>query len=492
MHHEEIDTVPVLWAEAPGPLEATLYFGCGARDETMRTLGVTHLVEHLAMSTLPRLHFEHNASVDLALTAFTCTGRPEQVVDFLARVCAALTDLPLDRIEQEAGVLAAEDGAVADPTTGELLSHRYGATGLGLASYRGPGPDRIPAEAVRDTVRRYFHAGNAVLTLTGPPPAGLRLPLPAGDRPDRTAAQPVLETGPSWRPEHVPGPGIALHGDLQDHALFLATRVLAERLRQSARVRKGLSYDVSGATVWAGPGHGERTLVLDARDGEEKQVTELLWAEALELARTGPTAEELAEEVEAVREAQLDPRSTPHELGEAAGDLLLGGDHQDPGERLAALTAVTPDRARASYAAALATALLVTPCGDVHSLATPDGAPLPRFHCLVDEVPSGGRVFRPPLTARLFSGEARRARLTATERGLWATGPDGKTHHIPFDEVVAVEMHGPGRLVFGVSTCFIPVMPELYGDVAAAVRLIDSAVPERLRYTSSAFRTVDC
>ncbi|MFD4977459.1 insulinase family protein, partial [Streptomyces sp. NPDC058424] len=70
MQRDVVDDVPVLWAEAPGPLEAALIFGCGVSDETFRHLGVTHLVEHLAMSTLPRLHHEHNASVTLSLTDF--------------------------------------------------------------------------------------------------------------------------------------------------------------------------------------------------------------------------------------------------------------------------------------------------------------------------------------------------------------------------------------------------------------------------------------
>src|SRR3954454_9377423 len=49
MQRIEIDGVPVLWEQGPAPLRATLTFGVGGRDETFRTLGVTHMVEHLAM-----------------------------------------------------------------------------------------------------------------------------------------------------------------------------------------------------------------------------------------------------------------------------------------------------------------------------------------------------------------------------------------------------------------------------------------------------------
>ncbi|MEV8095472.1 insulinase family protein [Kitasatospora sp. NPDC085879] len=492
MNHEVIDGVPVLWAEAPGPLEAVLMFGCGVRDETMRTLGVTHLVEHLAMSTLPRLRHEHNASVDLLTTQFTCTGRPEQVTAFLAAVCEALDALPLDRIEQEAGVLAAEGGQVADSATGELLSHRYGVQGLGLAAYRGPGPDRIPVEAVRDTVARHFHRGNAVLVLTGPPPAGLRLPLADGERPDRSAAQPVLHTGPSWRQEDVPGPGIALRGDLDDLALLLACKILTERLRATVRHRHGLAYEVGGDALHAGPGLGERTVCLDAREGQETRVAELLWEEASRLAAEGPTEAELAEEVTDLRELYEDPRSIGLEIGQAAGALLFDDGYEDPQTRLAALAKVTPGQAREAFARALETVLLVVPCDAEVDVALPDGRPLPRYSCSDDTgLPAGATVLRPPLLARLRSGEARRARLAVDARGLWMRGSEDDVHHVPFAEVVAVEMRGPGRVVFGRNTCMIPVVPELWAGIGEVVDAVDAAVPEHLRYAASALRPAD-
>ncbi|MFB6887960.1 insulinase family protein [Kitasatospora sp. NPDC056327] len=492
MNHEVIDGIPVLWTSAPGPLEAALVFGCGARDETLRTLGVTHLIEHLAMSTLPRLHHDHNASVDLEVTEFTCSGQPEQVVDFLARVCAALGALPLDRIDREAGVLEAEDGRVASPQTGELLSHRYGVKGLGLASYRGPGADRIPVEAVEEARARYFHAGNAVLVLTGPPPAGLRLPLPAGERPRHELSVPAQTTGPSWRPEDVPGPGLALNTGLANDALNLAVDVFAQRLRDSARHQQGLSYDVGSDVADAGNGRGERTVYLDAREGQGQKVGELLWQEALRLARDGVTEEELAEEREGLREAWTDPRGTVLELCAAAARLLFDEPYRDVDARLAAIAAVTPEQARAAFAEALETALLVVPedCGIAPHL--PDGTPVPRHRCSVRTgLPDGGRVFRPSLADRLRYSAARRTRLVVDDAGVWAQEPDGEIHHVPFDEVVAVEVRGPGRIVFGRSTCFVPVVPDLFADLGPAVRAIDAAVPAHLIYHASALRSAD-
>ncbi|MEU5978343.1 insulinase family protein [Streptomyces sp. NPDC047315] len=494
MQREVIDGVPVLWSAAPGPLEAALVFGHGASDETFRTIGVTHLVEHLAMSTLPRLHHEHNASVSLTVTDFSVSGTDEQVVDFLAAVCKALAALPVDRIEREAGVLAAEASGVIDPVTAELLSARYGTVGAGLASWGGPGPDRIAVEAVRETVARSFHAGNAVLLLTGPPPPALRLPLPPGERPERGGAQPVMSPGPHWVVANVPGPGLALHADLDGAALTAAHAVLQERLRQVLRHREGLSYDVDGARVHTGGGLGEFTVVVDARAGQQRRVAEILWREALRLAAEGMTEAELAEEVAGFREVWLDPRALPAELGQAGACLLSNIPYQDATARLDALAAVDPDGARQAFAAALRTALLVVPEDVEVELAQPDGAPLTEGGCAHPrggELPSGGRHFKPPMFARLRFPQARTARLVLTDDAVWSRDGRGDVHHLPFADVVGVEVNGPGRVLFGRGNCATPVVPELFAGIGEAVAAIDAGVPKELHYELSAFAESD-
>jgi predicted Zn-dependent peptidase len=57
-----IDGVPVFQAEGPLPLTAGLVFGVGRADETFVRGGLTHLVEHLAMSAVGRQTIDANAS----------------------------------------------------------------------------------------------------------------------------------------------------------------------------------------------------------------------------------------------------------------------------------------------------------------------------------------------------------------------------------------------------------------------------------------------
>ncbi|MFF4794598.1 hypothetical protein ACFY2M_33695 [Streptomyces sp. NPDC001276] len=380
------------------------------------------------MSTLPRLHHEHNASVTLSLTDFTASGSTAQVAEFLTRVCEALSALPLDGMEREAGVLAAEGAGVTDPTSAELLSFRYGTVGAGLASWDGPGPDRIPADAVRDAAARYFHADNAVLVLTGPPPAGLRLPLPRAPRPDRGRTQPVLKAG-----------------------------------------------------------QGEYTLCLDAREGQEQRVAELLWQEALRTASAGVTEEELAEELTGFREVSLDPRSASSELGETAACLLLELDYQDAPTRLDALARVTPEQAGQAFTTALATALLVVPCHVEAELRRLDGNSLTQEICSTTRVfPPDERVFKPSLFKRTISSAARAARLGVDRSELWCCDADDDVHHVPFDEVVGVEMRGTGRVVFGSRGCFIPVVPELWAKIGPVVSPDSPSADAELRQDGDA------
>lgn len=254
-----------MWAPGPPPLRATLSFGCGARDEQFRTIGVTHLIEHLAMSALGRVHYEHNGTVDLELTSFTAVGRPEQVTDFVERICAALGDLPVDPIHHEAGVLAAEGGWATHPTAAALLARRFGYQAYGLAPLTGPGSDRIDADAVRAHAARYFVAGNAVLQLTGPPPPTMRLPLPEGPRAVHPMPEPIRPDGPRWSAEPVPGPGISLLGARADPAWAMAMAILDHRLTHRARHERGLSYEVDGTRAVIDETTADRLLWVDAR-----------------------------------------------------------------------------------------------------------------------------------------------------------------------------------------------------------------------------------
>ncbi|MFD1151073.1 M16 family metallopeptidase [Saccharothrix hoggarensis] len=486
MEQTVVDGVPVYWAEGPAPMTATLAFGVGTRDESFRTIGVTHLIEHLAMSALPRVHYEHNASVELETTQFFATGKPAQLVEFLDVVCRALADLPLDRVEKEAGVLAAEGSQVTHPTAAALLARRFGTSGYGLAPWAGPGYDRIPAEAVAAHARRYFTKGNAVLTLTGPPPEGLRLALPDGERPARVAQEPLPADGPRWSAENVPCPGLSLTGPSASAPWNIAMLVLQERLTTTARREKGISYDVGGERADVSPETTERLIWLDAREGREAEVAEILWNTAQRLADDGPDQEEVDHELAAFAELIDDPRLVVARLDLRARAELLGGPYYTDEDWLVELKAVTPEQVAAVMAEGLRTALLVVPEGVALDLSDRDGAPVAVGGCarVIGPEPDG-RVLRPPLAARVLNGAARRVRLILGTDGVTLRDDDGDLHTIRFADVVGVEVQDGARTVFGRHGCVIPVDPDLFRGAEAAVAALDAAVDPALRYRTS-------
>lgn len=403
-------------------MRATLTFGVGARDETFRTIGVTHLVEHLAMSALPRVHYDVNASVDMTVTEFTVCARPEQVVEFLERVCRSLSRLPIEHIAKEAGVLTAEGGNYTHPTVGGLLHERFGTSGPGLAVYVGPGYDRLTAEHVLAHAGRYFVAGNAVLQLTGPLPPGLSLPLPAGPLAVHERRVSRQRPGPTWTGALVPGVGASLLGR-REAAWSAAMGVLADRLEQTARHERGLSYEVSGDMLPLGGDDVVLAVTLDAREGQEAAVARLLWQELRRLADEGPTEAELVHHVEGARELHTDPRYIEADLARAAEALLLGLSFQAREQRLALRAGV----------------------------GTAD----------VRERLTAGRVFKPPLLARVFTRHARGLRLILMPDGVALREPDGDVHIVRWPDVVAVERDGTELTVFGAGGCQVTVDPRL-------------------------------
>ncbi|MFD3515771.1 hypothetical protein [Streptomyces sp. NPDC058657] len=486
MQRISVDGVPVRWSQGPAPLSATLTFGCGARDETFRTLGVTHLIEHLAMSTVPRLHHEHNASVDLEATRFTASGTPEQVAAFLEAVCVALSGLPLDRMEHEAGVLTAEAASPTHPGAAFPLHQRYGHRGPGLAPCTGPGYDRLTPEAVSRHAASYFTRGNAVLQLTGPVPDHLRLPLPGGNRPRRTA--PEARPGPSWDDAPIDGAALALAAPADSPAAALGHALLAHRLTGLARHQRGLSYAVEGDTVLRDHLTKDTLIWLDARPGHEEEVAALLWNETLRLAQEPVTDFEIKDEIEGFREAYEDPRAIEAELDLAARADLFGLPHRDSADRLRALRAVTTEEIRSHFARALGSALLTVPVGTRPHLTGVDGAPLERRGCWRRGDLPAGETFRPPLLARAAYRGARAARLVLTPAGIVERDADGDLHEILFDQVVGMERDGDDRTLFGALGCIIAVSAGLYSGVGRLVAALDAAVPAEVAYDVSALR----
>lgn len=496
MHVDERNGVRVLSADAPGPLTGTLMFRVGRRDESFIGGGVTHLVEHLVMGSLGRSHLDCNASVDLTYTEFTATGRPDAVAGFLTRVCAALRDLPTDRLAAEAGVLEAEGGGACHPLAAYLMSRRYGARDLGLAGLREPATRAITAEAVRAWAATHFVRGNAVAWFSGPVPDGVHLTLLEGPaRPPLGPPPPRVPLPyPAWV-EHPFEDGVALAFEVDagavravhppaadwDEAQFVVVsgalgRLLVHRLEDDLRHARGLSYEVDHHAVRAGDGVVHATLYADPRPRDAAVAAGRLVDALRSIADAGPAADDLDFDLEGLREYLDDPRAVLGGLDDAASRLLNGLPPQSGDELLAARERVTAADVAALARAALPTLLL----------GVPEGVD-PAVSGLTEETDD----WQAPVTGR---EHGRRFRSDAPRGSSLICGPDGVTLRLPdsrltvrWDDVVGLGRHPDGyyRLARSDGQA-IPLDARDWKDGDQVIATTLARVPRELHYEEQA------
>lgn len=242
LHWTEIDGVTTIWVEAQGPLRGGLLFRTGRADETLVTAGQTHLIEHLTLSSISDPSHHNNGFVGGAITGFFTIGQPQAVSDFFARVCHTLQLLPGERLENEKQVLAAESATRQYDFRSNLAVWRYGAAGYGLMGLPELKLQSATLEQLRSFSAQRFTKGNAILWLSGPPPADLHLKLPSGEKHPIPVLTPLQESFPCWFVDDMCG-GIAIGATVpRVSASTLFGEIANKRLREHLRMSKAVSY----------------------------------------------------------------------------------------------------------------------------------------------------------------------------------------------------------------------------------------------------------
>jgi len=358
----EVDGVPTWWVDAPVPFTAMLMFRVGRADETLTTGGLTHFVEHLALSAIGQRPYRYNGYVNHNRTVFWATGRtPDDVTDFLAIVCRSLASVPTDRLEIERRVLRTEAGGRPASTHSGVWMRRFGATTYGLLDHPQCGLTWLEAADVTAWAAERFTRGNAVLCASGPIPPGLKLALPEGKRFAPLAPRGRTET-PAY---YVQGTSLVATTMLSGRSseAYLSAAVLGRRAVARLRREMGASYMVTNEYI---PLTADCAYLLLSADGAKDHGTEIAAALATtfdELLRGGPSEDELAE----LRQLQLrnldEPLAAPMWAKRAAAEELLGAPHQTTEDLRAEMTSVARDGARVALGEAAATALLAIPEG---------------------------------------------------------------------------------------------------------------------------------
>ena len=481
MQRDLVDGVPVFWTPGPAPFTAGLVFGVGRRDESFLQGGLTHLVEHLAMSTVGRTPLDCNASVELTTTEFTATGRPERVVKFLRGVCEALRDLPVHRLTIEADVLRTENGAVVSPAVGALLAERYGGRGAGLAGYREPAMNALTGQDVQQWATTRFVRGAAALWLSGPPPEGLSLPLPDGSAPPRPA-QPVRALATPALVEHPLDGAVAVGAEVgRLPGLHATCRILSDRVEDDLRHRRGISYTVSPEHLVIERDRRFVAVNADCREGQEALAARALWHGLVRMAEQGPTEAELEHDREGLVEYLSDPRAAIGEVQAAAVAQVTGVPHRTGDELLAEAQSLTAQQVRDVAQAFRADALLAVPV-DI-DVSLPELTAVPRWS---SEAVSG-RVFR---RRPLRSGAPRGARLIVGDEGVSVDLGDGELLTVRYAQALALLEVGPEEwTLVGDDGITVPLAPADWRDGKHALDLVRAAVPAELLAASDDVRT---
>lgn len=473
LHWTEVDQVPVVWAEAAVPFRAGLLFRTGRADETLITSGYTHLIEHLALSSMIDEMDRHNGVVDGAMTGFFTVGQPHQVTAFLANVCDTLTSLPAGRLESEKQVLAAEDTGRPHDFCSHLLMWRYGAVGYGLLGLPELGRHGATAAQLQEYATQRFTRGNAVLWLTGPPPADLRLKLPHGTKLPHPRLTPIQNKFPGWFVDNACG-GVAVGATVpRVCASTIFGGIASARLRKRLRNDRAVSYAPSASYYPLDANVAHLVLYADSDAPRRAELSEAFGEVVMQLAELDESEVETARK--RIREhwsGALAPPATDRIISEvqrAAIDWIFGKAFE-PEELLATQLASTTKADVLAVGRELqATAMFALP-GDA-KLEAWCGTQLPATTTPVVQ----GRVIPS------IDGPIHRARLVYGTDGVSLIFPDGSHHTVRYAELAAAVRYGDGCVsLIGLDAAGVTVEPTLWRDGQEVCRRIRDRINTRL------------
>jgi zinc protease len=465
----EVDGIPVFWTQGTGTdgtYTAGLVFRVGRVDETLAGSGITHLLEHLVLHELgadPSTHV--NGQTAPLTTTFLTKGSAEDVTGFLDKVCAGLRQPPTERMPKEKQVLRVE-GAQHTTTAVELAyRHRYGARGYGLLSFPEMGLDSVSETGLADWSARGFTRGNAALWLIGgPPPADLRLDLPAGERIGVPELPVTIRSCPSYFTTNVVGPtfcGLVTRST----AGHLYRLVLDERLKAELRWKQALSYSPNATSKVR---DGRHLHVLAGAEGLSESMSVLVGEFVRVVARLADkpvTEQEFDAAAKRLVTAWAAPSAAAAQTRSAAENTLLGKKTGTVEAWKSRLAGLSPDDLRPVAEEAFGTGVFVLPGG--HNPFRADITHVPWFSPRAISGREARPVDAPFAIARLIIGPDG---VSLVQAGAAST--------VRFAECAALEVwpDGARRLIGddGISVAIEPTMWRLPSD---AIARIDGSVP---------------
>lgn len=462
----DLGGIPCFYGDAPPPFGATLIFRVGRVDETLRTSGLTHLVEHLLMPAEPPGDYERNARVEALFAVFWASGRPDEVFEFLTDTCSAIREPPLQRIEIERQILQTEAAGRGYGPIDGTLALRYGAVGPGLVGHDEHALAWVGPDEVTEWITERLTAENAACWMTGRPPSSFELDLPSGER--IAPPEPTLIEGldkPTCFSVGPPGQvAVAMQGE-RSTALSSTFDIFRSRAWRTLRYEKGFAYEIGDWYEPLSASTSAAVLWLDSLEHNVRQASDGLIELLDDLCTKGPTAEELADDARGARRIHDDPLSIPAQLHYSATETLLGRSYSLE-EIVREKEALTPAVAAEALAAAKANMLLVLPEG----VEPPEGI---GQYPLNASARVEGRRF-PAKGLRLYK-EVRRTALFLGPAGLSAESANGDLSTVLFAECELILHWSDGsRTLFSRDGFKVHVDPTAWRNGKEIVAALDA------------------
>ncbi len=476
LHWTEVDHVNTIWTDAPAPLRAGLLFRAGVVDETVMVAGRTHLIEHLALSTVSDTVQYRNGFVGGALTGFYTMGSPQEVSSFLVSVCDALTSLPGGRLEGEKQILAAENAARAYDFRSNLLLWRYGATVYGLMGMPQWGFRVATIEQLQNYSVQRFTKENAVLWLSGPPPTDLRLTLPHGTKQPLPPLAPIQRIFPSWFVDDRCG-GVAAGATVpRVSASIVFCEIAAKRLHERLRTGQAVSYS---PMVFYDPLNADTAHLVLYADSDHDHRAELtsVFGEVFEkLDQVGDSEVEMAQQQILERwTGALAPPPADRlvlDVQRAAMDYIFGSEFESTEALVSGMLSVTASDVSRFGRDLQATTMFALPGRIVKRPWMGDWVP-PSLGFSVQ-----GREVLP------IDAPIQRERLVYGPDGVSLLWPDATHCTVRYSALAAVLYYEDGGVrLIGSDATVITIEPTLWRDGQRICRKILERVPEHLLLT---------
>ncbi|MGA8634147.1 MAG: hypothetical protein WB805_04740, partial [Candidatus Dormiibacterota bacterium] len=437
-------------------------------DEPLLLRGITHLVEHLALSELGSQPYSYNGNVGPTCTTFHAMGASEELVAFFAHVCKSLRMLPTKRIADHIRILRLEMAGKNPTFVEQFLRFRYGLQHWGAIGFEELALLRQDTPDPQSWADAWFSNSNAVFWISGEPPHGMELDLVDGQR----MPVPVLHARdmqlPGWAPTQWPGAGVSMIGP-RGAPLTTLLRILSTRAMTELRYGTAMAYQVTPSYLALDAQTAHMTLGASVIPETAAPFAEGLDRMLRLMAYRGISQADLDSVISDYDKADHS-NELPQSLLPNAQNELMGFPLWDASRQRDELTQVVPEDLTVLLQDMLKSRIVVTSPGVKVTL------PLPVI--VTTCVPQKAlKTFKP-------KDGKRRDRLYFEEHALRYEFAIGVNRSIPWKDVVVLGEWTNGQLLVNGRDGFtIVIHPREWGDTKKIASRLREAVPDGVRVT---------